>query len=165
METKLTDEQITKLHEPLPTWAVKPHSTKRGMSAIHPMAIVDRLNEVFDIGGWQYNLEYISCDKEHQETKNGGRTVYMSAVKGIFRAQDNNIWIEQFGGSTNDDKGDSLKGGATDALTKIASYLGIGASIYKGQGNVAPDGSQDSTEGYDDDMDERFNSAMSDDRV
>jgi len=44
--------------------------------------------------------------------------------------------IIAYGGSTNDDKGDSLKGGATDALTKCASYLGVGATIYKGQGNI-----------------------------
>ena len=59
--------------------------------------------------------------------------MYMSAVKGRLTIDD--IVIEQFGGSSNDDMGDALKGGSTDALTKCASYLGIGASIYKGQGN------------------------------
>ena len=49
-----------------------------------------------------------------------------------------NIVLEQYGGSTNDDMGDATKGGGTDALTKIASYLGIGAEIYKGNGNITP---------------------------
>jgi hypothetical protein len=108
---------------------------KPKMSVIHPMAIIDRLNEVFGIGEWNYKVEFISCDKEIQKTKSGERQIYVSAVKG--RLEIGELVIEQFGGSTNDDKGDSLKGGATDALTKIASYLGIGAEIYKGHGNVA----------------------------
>jgi len=151
----MTDEQILKLHEPLPTWAVKPHPVKKNMSSIHPMAIVDRLNEVFGIGLWEYTVTYISCDKEKQTVKdysNDGatkeRTVYMSAVKGRLEVEPFGIILEQFGGSTNDDKGDSLKGGATDALTKIASYLGIGASIYKGQGNVSLEGTQPLTEAF-----------------
>lgn len=133
---KLTPEQINKLHEPLPGWAVKPHPLKKNLSVIHPMAVVDRLNEVFGIGEWQFTTEFISCEKEIQKTKNGPRDVYVSAIKGRFQIPQHGILLEQYGGSTNDDKGDALKGGGTDALTKIASYLGIGASIYKGQGNV-----------------------------
>ena len=130
----IDEEKKKQLGVALPAWAVKPHPTKTNMSAIHPMAVIDRLNEVFGICGWSFFTEYISCDMRFQKTKNGGRTVYDSAVKGTLKIGD--ITIEQFGGSTNDDKGDALKGGGTDALTKIASYLGIGAEIYKGHGNV-----------------------------
>lgn len=130
----VTPEQKEKLGAKLPDWAVRPHPTKTNMSAIHPMAVIDRLNEVFGIGGWNFYTEFISCDKRTQITKNGEREVYDSAVKGTLKISD--LTIEQFGGSTNDDKGDALKGGGTDALTKIASYLGIGAEIYKGHGNV-----------------------------
>lgn len=108
------------------------------------MAIIDRLNEVFGYSKWNFTTEFISCDKESQQVKEykdgqptgntRTREVYVSAVKGRLEIED--MVIEQFGGSTNDDKGDALKGGATDALTKIASYLGIAASIYKNQGNV-----------------------------
>jgi len=121
------------LNQPVPAWAVKPHPTRNGMSTIHPMAIIDRLNEVFGVAGWSYLVEYISCDKEVQKTQKGQRDVYVSAVKGTLKIDD--LTIEQFGGSTNDDRGDALKGGGTDALTKIASYLGIAAAIYKNQGN------------------------------
>lgn len=131
-------ENIELLHKPLPEWAVKPHPTRRGMSAIHPMAIIDRLNEVFGIGKWQFTTEFISCEKEVQKTQKGDRNVYVSAVKGRLEVDEYGIVLEQYGGSTNDDKGDSLKGGCTDSLTKIASYLGIGAEIYKGKGNVKP---------------------------
>lgn len=128
--------KIKLLNQKLPTWAIKDHPTKKNMTVIHPMAVIERLNEVFGMGKWNFKADYISCDKEIQKTKNGERTVYMSAVKGILEIPEEGIHIEQFGGSTNDDKGDALKGGATDALTKIASYLNIGAEIYKGKGNV-----------------------------
>ena len=133
---ELSNAEVEELTKPLPDWAVKPHPTRTGMSAIHPMAIIERLNSVFGVGGWNFEVEYISCDKEKQQTKNGERDIYISAVKGRLEIRD--VVIEQFGGSTNDDKGDALKGGGTDALTKIASYLGIGAEIYKGKGNNAP---------------------------
>lgn len=140
----MTKEQEQILKTQLPAWAVKEHPTRKGMSAIHPMAIIDVLNETFGIGQWIFETEFISCDKEAQKTKFGERQIYVSAVKGILKVTGLGIHIEQFGGSTNDDKGDSLKGGATDALTKCASYLGVGATIYKGQGNV--DGFTMSTE-------------------
>lgn len=108
------------------------------MTAIHPMAVIDRLNEVFGVGWWNFKTEYIICNPFVQKTKNGDRGMFMSAVKGTLEIPRYNIHIEQFGGSSNDDMGDALKGGATDALTKCASYLGVGASIYKGQGNVEP---------------------------
>lgn len=134
----LTDKQYNLLGKSLPSWAIKKHPTKTGMTAIHPMAIIDRLNEVFDIGGWNFTTEFISCEKRTQITKGGtsSRDVYDSAVKGRLEIPSLNLVLEQYGGSTNDDKGDALKGGATDSLTKIASYLGIGAEIYKGHGNI-----------------------------
>jgi len=134
----MTEEQTKKLQAPLPAWAIKPHPVKTKLSVIHPMAVIDRLNEVFGMGAWMFTVEFISCDKEIQKTKSGDREVYVSAVKGRLEIPDGEIVLEQFGGSTNDDKGDALKGGGTDALTKIASYLGIGAEIYKGHGNVEP---------------------------
>ena len=132
----MTPEIIQILNKKLPDWAVKPNPMKSNMSVIHPMAIIERLNEAFTIGGWIFKTQAIDCTKEIQKTKNGDRTVYMSSVHAELSVPKYNIHIEQFGGSTNDDKGDALKGGATDALTKIASYLNIGANIYKGAGNA-----------------------------
>jgi hypothetical protein len=132
---KLDNTKIDQLQAPLPTWAIRPNPMKPKMSVIHPMSIIDRLNEVFGVGAWHFSTTAIDCTKEIQKTKNGQRDVYMSSVHATLSIPEYDIHIEQFGGSTNDDKGDALKGGATDALTKMASYLGIGASIYKGQGN------------------------------
>lgn len=136
---KLDNVKVDQLQAPLPDWAVRPNPMKPKMSVIHPMAIIDRLNDVFGVGQWQFKANHIDCTKEIQKTKNGDRDVYMSSVHATLIVPEFDIHIEQFGGSTNDDKGDALKGGATDALTKMASYLGIGASIYKGQGNGGND--------------------------
>jgi len=133
---KIEQEKVDKLKQKLPDWAIKQHPTKSNLSVIHPMAVIDRLNEVFGVGGWKFTTEYISCDPAIQKTRTGDRAVFISAVKGKLFIPEYDIEIEQYGGSTNDDKGDALKGGGTDALTKISSYLGIGAEIYKGKGNI-----------------------------
>jgi len=133
---EIPQEIKLKLSKALPSWAVRPNPMKPNMSVIHPMAIIERLNECFGIGGWNFKTREIEVTKEIQKTKTGERTVYMSAIHGTLIVPEYGIDTDQYGGSTNDDKGDSLKGGATDALTKIASYLGIGAEIYKGHGNV-----------------------------
>lgn len=130
---------IDKLNAPLPAWAIKPHPTKTNMTAIHPMAVIDRLIEVFGVGQWKFYAREIEVTKEKQKIKTGERDVWVSAVHGTLTVPAFDIHIEQFGGNLSDDKGDALKGGATDALTKCASYLGIGASIYKGQGNTPHD--------------------------
>src|SRR5436190_12836414 len=118
----MKQELVEKLNKRLPEWAIKDHPTKKGMSVIHPMAVIERLNEVFGVGGFHFTTEFISCEPAVQKTKNGERNIFMSAVKGRLEIPGESIIIEQYGGSTNDDKGDALKGGATDALTKIASY-------------------------------------------
>lgn len=128
----MNTEKKDKLNKPLPDWAIKPNPMNSKMTVIDPMAVIDRLNEVFQIGGWTFETEYIDL----QPAKMGAKDAFAGTCKGIFKVPSYQIHLEQFGGSTNMDRGDALKGSATDALTKIASYLGIGASIYKGQGNV-----------------------------
>jgi len=128
-------QKIEQLQAPLPSWAVKVHPTKKNMSTIHPMAVIDRLNEVFGFGAWNTTVEKLSAYDWMQKTSKGDRKVYTATSRVVLDVPKYEIHLEQFGGSTNDDEGDALKGSATDALTKIASYLGIGASIYKGKGN------------------------------
>jgi len=124
------------LNKKLPDWAIKTHPTKSKMSVIHPMAVVERLNEVFGIGNWQTRVEFIKSYDWQQPTKSGERKVYTATCKLQLTVPYHKIHLEQFGGSTNDDEGDAMKGSATDAMTKIASYLNIGAEIYKGNGNI-----------------------------
>ena len=120
----MTKEKESKLTEKLPEWAIKPHPTKNYLSVINPMAVIDRLNEVFGVGQWQYYTEPVNFVGK------------FAVVKGTLKIPSEDIHIEQFGGNDNTDVGDAYKGASTDALTKIASYLGIGASIYKNMGNV-----------------------------
>lgn len=122
MELKtLTPEQLNKLKEPLPTEAVKPHPTKTYLSSIKAIYVVERLNEVFGLGGWKATNEVV---------KEEGKWV---VVKSTFEAPAYGIVIPDiFGGNDNADLGDAYKGACTDALTKIGSYLYIGMDVYKG---------------------------------
>lgn len=127
-------EKIELLNKAIPDWAIKEHPTKSNMTVIHPMAVIERLNDVFGVGQWSFYTEYITHEAFVQKTQKGERGMFRGLVKCTLKLP-NGTFIEQFGGSSNDDLGDALKGSATDALTKCASYLGVGASIYRGQGN------------------------------
>src|SRR6202451_1192103 len=116
---QLPEDLKVKLREPLPTAAVSPNPLKPGLSAIKVIYVVERLNDVFGLNGWH-------MDNEVVET---GRMVVVRATLAIPRYA---IAIEQFGGNDNPDRGDAYKGACTDALSKCASYLGIGMDVYKG---------------------------------
>jgi hypothetical protein len=116
---KLPEELNTKLKEPLPREAVSPNPQKPGLSVIKVIYVVERLNDVFGLNGWH-------IDNEIVET---GRMVVVRATLSIPKYS---IAIEQFGGNDNPDRGDAYKGACTDALSKCASYLGIGMDVYKG---------------------------------
>jgi hypothetical protein len=58
-------------------------------------------------------------------------------MKTKFEAAEYGIYYECVASSTNDDIGDASKGAATDAITKIASYIGIGIDVFKGQHDKA----------------------------
>jgi Rad52/22 family double-strand break repair protein len=115
----LPPELIGKLREPLPAEAVSPNPQKPGLSVIKVIYVVERLNEVFGLNGWRVVNEVIE----------NGRMV---VVKGTLRIPKYNIQIEQYGGNDNPDRGDAYKGACTDALSKCASYLGVGMDVYKG---------------------------------
>lgn len=118
---KLTTEQIKLLNDPLPKEAVKPHPTKAYLSSIKAIYVVERLNNVFGIGGWEI---------ENTVVKEEAKWV---VVKCTFTAKEYGITIRDiFGGNDNADLGDAYKGACTDALTKIGSYLGIGMDVFKG---------------------------------
>jgi hypothetical protein len=116
---QLPEDVKAKLKEPLPREAVSPNPQKPGLSVIKVIYVVERLNEVFGLNGWH-------VDNDVVET---GRMVVVRATLSIPRYA---IAIEQFGGNDNPDRGDAYKGACTDALSKCASYLGIGMDVYKG---------------------------------
>lgn len=132
-----TQEQLhAELYAPLPAEAIKQHPTKTFLSTIKPIYITDRLNQVFGIGKWQTKTENVLV--------NDNGTV---VNKTILIVKDYDIYYECFGGNDNGgagskgfDLGDAFKGATTDALNKIASYLGIGIDVYRGKQSHAPSG-------------------------
>ena len=126
---KLTEQQLAKIARPLPAEAIKPHPTKSYLSSIKAIYVTERLNEVFGTGVWQLRTDIA-------ERANNGMVV----VKVAFSVPSYGIYYECFGGndnggenSKNFDLGDAYKGATTDAITKIGSWLGIGADVFKGK--------------------------------
>src|SRR5580700_946912 len=122
---QLPEDLKKKLKEPLPREAVSPNPHKPGLSVIKVIYIVERLNDVFGLNGWQVCNEIVET----------GKMVVVRATLSIPRY---GIAVEQFGGNDNPDRGDAYKGACTDALSKCASYLGIGMDVYKGLYGAPP---------------------------
>ena len=130
----ITPEMYTALKKALPAEAVSKHPTKTYLSSIKAIYVTERLNDVFGCGSWTIRVERI---------ENGDKG--MIVVKVILEIPEYGVYYESFGGndnggenSKNFDLGDAYKGASTDAITKIASYMGIGISVFKGQGNTSP---------------------------
>lgn len=125
----MTNEQIfEKLKAPLPPESIKPHPTKSYLSTIKAIYVTERFNEVFGVEGWHIQTDLIHWF-ERVTTK--GKTEYTAVCKTTF-ASYNGIRHECIAGSTNEDLGDAAKGATTDAITKIGSYIGVGADVFKG---------------------------------
>lgn len=115
----LPAELIAELREPLPPEAVSPNPQKPGLLVIKVIYVVERLNEVFGLNGWRVVNDVVETGR-------------MVVVKAALKVPKYNIHIEQYRGNDNPDRGDAYKGACTDALSKCASYLGIGMHVYKG---------------------------------
>lgn len=122
METRtITPEQKAALDRRLPDEAVSQHPTKKFLSSIKSIYVTERLNEVFGVGSWRVETEIVE------------RSERMVVVKLRFSIPEYGIYYECFGGNDNADMGDACKGATTDALTKVCSWLGIGAEVFKGR--------------------------------
>ena len=126
METKktITPEMKEKLDAPLPKEAIKQHPSKKFLSTINAIFVTERLNDVFGVGAWRTKTETVTS----ATTKTG---TTMVVTKTIFEIPEYGIYYECYGGNDNADLGDAYKGSMTDAITKIGSYLGIGAHVWK----------------------------------
>lgn len=122
MKTRtITPEQKAALDRRLPDEAVSQHPTKKFLSSIKSIYVTERLNEVFGVGSWRVETEIVE------------RSERMVVVKLRFSIPEYGIYYECFGGNDNADLGDACKGATTDALTKVCSWLGIGAEVFKGR--------------------------------
>jgi len=111
-----------KLLVPLPMEALKQHPTRTYLTSINSIYVTERLNNVFGLAGWKTTTNVIKDD---------GKWV---VVQMFFTAADGDsdglIEHNAFGGNDNEDIGDRYKGAATDALTKIGSFMGIGSHVW-----------------------------------
>lgn len=124
---KLTAEQVAMLQEPLPAKALKQHPTKAFLTTINSIYVTERLNDVFGVGSWQIRPEIIEAHDK------------MIVVKTTLTIPEYGIYYECYGGNDNVDRGDAYKGAVTDAITKIGSWMGIGAEVWKNEaGKTAP---------------------------
>lgn len=115
----LPAELLEKLKAPLPPQAVSPNPERPGLSVIKVIYVVERLNDVFGLSGWRVVNQVVESGR-------------MVVVKATVTIPEYGIVIEQYGGNDNPDRGDAYKGACTDALSKCASYLGVGMDVYKG---------------------------------
>lgn len=118
---KLTTEQVAMLNEPLPAKALKQHPTKAFLTTINSIYVTERLNNVFGVGAWRVKPELQEADGK------------MVVVKTTLTIPEYGIEYECYGGNDNADRGDAYKGAVTDAITKIGSWLGIGAEVWKNE--------------------------------
>ena len=129
----MTQEQLQALlNEPLPAEAIKPHPTKSYLSTINSIYVTERLNTVFGVGRWGTTSEVIET---------GEKMIVLRVMLWAYSPVEGGdmIKLEAYGGNDNPDRGDAYKGAMTDAITKIGSFLGIGADVWK---NKAPTASQ-----------------------
>jgi len=129
----MTQEQLQALlNEPLPAEAIKPHPTKSYLSTINSIYVTERFNTVFGVGRWGTTSEVIET---------GEKMIVLRVMLWAYSPVEGEdmIKLEAYGGNDNPDRGDAYKGAMTDALTKIGSFLGIGADVWK---NKAPTVSQ-----------------------
>ena len=118
---KLTAEQVAMLNEPLPAKALKQHPTKAFLTTINSIYVTERLNNVFGVGAWRVKPELQEADGK------------MVVVKTTLTIPEYGIEYECYGVNDNADRGDAYKGAVTDAITKIGSWLGIGAEVWKNE--------------------------------
>jgi hypothetical protein len=119
---KADQEIYQQLHRPLPKEAISQHPTKKFMSSIKAIFMVERLNEVFGLNGWHDEYEIVDNRPEAK----------MVVVRGKLTIPEFGITRTAFGGNDNPDRGDAYKGACTDALSKMCSMIGVGMDVYKG---------------------------------
>src|SRR3990167_969044 len=104
METKkLTREQIDDLKKPLPPEAVTQHETKKYLSSIKAIYVIERLNDVFGIGSWKITDTVIVNDGKVFNKEDKLSVHIMIVVKATLQIPEYGIELESYGGNENQD--------------------------------------------------------------
>lgn len=128
-----------KLSKPMPTVAIQTHPTKSYLSTIKAIYVTERLNDVFGVGGWDFEHEVVSItenttyNKDNEVTK---KVPYVVVCGRIYLREFDLYSPYQYGGHEIDDRGtdpaDGYKSAVTDAMGKCASLFEIGIQVFKG---------------------------------
>jgi len=121
---------MNKLLKPFPKEALAPLKKGKGfyLTTIKAQWVVERLNEVFGPCGigWKYTTKFCRED-----------SYVLAHVNLQYKV--NGEWSEIIQGTgghkINPELADAYKSAETDAITKIASKLGIGNDVFKGKVN------------------------------
>lgn len=125
------------------------------LTSIKAMYVIERLNDVFGLCG--VGWRYAHTPERDINGEMGLELVLQYAVEegeGAYYYEDDK-WVSRgapkwsqpifaFGGKKISKGGgmspytDTRKSSVTDALTKAASYLGVGTAVFKGQSNLEP---------------------------
>lgn len=132
---KITKEMKDLCLKPFPKEAYSVIEGKSYLTTLKAYYITERLNEVFGVGRWTIETEEVFRDDKEV------------VLKGNFVALDYDVVLpKQFGGARIQGKGtsvsDGFKSAVTDCQSKLASYLGIGAEMFKGKIKLGPQGKQ-----------------------
>lgn len=130
---RLKKENRAKLSKPMPKAALQKHPTKSFLTTIKSAYIMERLNDVFGILGWdiEHSVEDII------QLQDGRKYIVM---KGRIHIKEADLYTPyQYGGhfleGRNTEPADGYKSAVTDCLSKCASFLEIGIQIFKGNVN------------------------------
>lgn len=150
----ITEQQVKLINKDFPSEALS-SDTSRGfaLTSIKAMYVIERLNEVFGICGigWRYaHTPVVSIDGEYVtelaiqfHLGENGTSGAVNWIEGLWVESEPKVWSQPvfaFGGKKPSQKGgspatDAYKSCITDALTKGASLIGIGHTVFKGQGS------------------------------
>lgn len=124
----IPDKLRVELEKPFPPEAITAIASKKYLSTVKAIYILERLNNVFGLGGWKL---------EHENCWHPFDNVTYALVRGrlIIKEYDY-VGTFQFGGHTCTGTGteiaDGWKSAVTDCLSKCASQIGVAIDVFKG---------------------------------
>ena len=128
-------------------WAVSAKPGAGNLSSIKPIWVTQILNEAFGIDGWSFIAHIIPLNTPDKpfyltEVSDKGYKTYVVMTKVQLLIKPNGEFTgwegEVIASSSNSDLGDASKGAISDCLGKLASMLGVGAMVYRGQYKIEP---------------------------
>jgi len=140
--TRLPQKFREKLSAPMPTESIKTHPTKTYLSTIKAIFITERLNNIFGVGGWDFEHETVGTfangiyEGSRKDVKRVGE-VDQLVIKGRLYFKEFDLYTPfQYGGGDIDGKGtdpaDGFKSAVTDGMGKCASLVEVGIQVFKG---------------------------------